>query len=349
MFFMTIKHADIVSVDRYCGINTSVSASHFLRHCSPALTERELQTLELISKGFNNKNIAKAFDVSESTVKSHVKNLLRKFNARSRLELAVLSYRTTGGGGAMGGADISSFGSQSDDGWISISNAKFVINRSGYIVRHNKDWQLLMGGDTCGSMVVDNVHHRDKKAWETFLNAIVQFVPNSHISDVRFISNLGDELTLTLNSFIFHDEFYFVVEKVSTVVDYKDRFNFGFANASNLIESLPGLFYKSRKASTWVMEYVSSGSVKLLGYTPEELVERRDSTWEELIIPEDKFIVWSTVEEAVSGHTPFRIKYKIRCADGVVKSISEWGVGIYGPEGQPIGIEGAIFEDNRVT
>ncbi|HFL7943406.1 TPA: response regulator transcription factor [Pseudomonas putida] len=220
---MATKHADIVSADNCFGMNTNTGSSQPLLRCFQALTEREIQTLDLISKGFNNKNIARAFDVSESTIKSHVQNLLRKFNVRSRLELAVLSYRTECRGEAISGASVSGFASGSDDVWISISNAKFVINRSGCIVRHNKDWQLLMGRDTCGSMAVDNIHHRDKLEWEVLLIAIAGPAPTPHISNITFISSSGAELSLTLNFFVLDDEFYFVVEKVSSAVAYSNK------------------------------------------------------------------------------------------------------------------------------
>ena len=54
-----------------------------------ALTNREQQILELISKGLSNKHIARKLDIVEGTVKVHVKNLLRKLNLRSTVEAAV--------------------------------------------------------------------------------------------------------------------------------------------------------------------------------------------------------------------------------------------------------------------
>ncbi|PMR72984.1 response regulator [Billgrantia endophytica] len=53
-----------------------------------ALTERECLTLRWIAKGLSNKLIAREMGISDSTVKVYVKNLLRKLNLRSRLELA---------------------------------------------------------------------------------------------------------------------------------------------------------------------------------------------------------------------------------------------------------------------
>ncbi|MBF6057397.1 MULTISPECIES: response regulator [Thiomicrorhabdus] len=56
------------------------------------LTERERQTLKLISKGLSNKLIARELGISDGTVKVYVKNLLRKLGLRSRLELAAWSH-----------------------------------------------------------------------------------------------------------------------------------------------------------------------------------------------------------------------------------------------------------------
>nr|WP_294108108.1 two-component system response regulator NarL [Providencia sp.] len=54
-----------------------------------ALTPRESDILELISHGLSNKMIARKLDIAESTVKVHVKHLLKKLNLKSRVEAAV--------------------------------------------------------------------------------------------------------------------------------------------------------------------------------------------------------------------------------------------------------------------
>ena len=67
-----------------------------LREAQPArprdisqLTRREREILLLISDGMTNKAIARKLAISESTVKVHVKYLLKKMNLKSRLEAAV--------------------------------------------------------------------------------------------------------------------------------------------------------------------------------------------------------------------------------------------------------------------
>ena len=54
-----------------------------------SLTPRELQILQLLAEGLSNRSISEDLHISEGTVKVHVKNLLRKANAKSRTEMAV--------------------------------------------------------------------------------------------------------------------------------------------------------------------------------------------------------------------------------------------------------------------
>jgi two-component system nitrate/nitrite response regulator NarL len=54
-----------------------------------SLTRRELQIVKYIAEGMSNKLIGRKLDIAESTVKVHVKHLLKKLGLRSRVEAAV--------------------------------------------------------------------------------------------------------------------------------------------------------------------------------------------------------------------------------------------------------------------
>lgn len=54
-----------------------------------SLTPREKEILAWLTKGISNKEIARFLNVSESTIKLHVQNLLRKLNLHSRVQAAV--------------------------------------------------------------------------------------------------------------------------------------------------------------------------------------------------------------------------------------------------------------------
>lgn len=62
-----------------------------------SLTNREYEILSLIAKGMSNKVIARELDISDGTVKVHVKHLLKKLGLRSRVEAAVWMVHQKGG------------------------------------------------------------------------------------------------------------------------------------------------------------------------------------------------------------------------------------------------------------
>jgi len=55
------------------------------------LTPRELEILEYVASGLSNKMIARELNITDGTVKLHVKAILRKLGLHSRVEAAVLA------------------------------------------------------------------------------------------------------------------------------------------------------------------------------------------------------------------------------------------------------------------
>lgn len=53
------------------------------------LTPREREILQALARGDSNKEIARHFDLAESTVKIHVQNILKKLHLNSRVQAAV--------------------------------------------------------------------------------------------------------------------------------------------------------------------------------------------------------------------------------------------------------------------
>jgi two-component system NarL family response regulator len=58
-----------------------------------ALTARELSVIRLLAEGKTNKEIANALDLSEKTVKNHVRNIFHKLHAYDRTHAAMLALR----------------------------------------------------------------------------------------------------------------------------------------------------------------------------------------------------------------------------------------------------------------
>jgi DNA-binding NarL/FixJ family response regulator len=64
-----------------------------LRELEQEPTNREIEVLQLISDGLVNREIGQRLFLSEETVKSHVRHLLAKLQARSRAHAVAVGFR----------------------------------------------------------------------------------------------------------------------------------------------------------------------------------------------------------------------------------------------------------------
>ena len=69
-------------------INTALTLPHNISS-ETLLSPRERLIAIAIARGASNKQIARDFDIAETTVKAHVQNILRKLNMASRVQIAV--------------------------------------------------------------------------------------------------------------------------------------------------------------------------------------------------------------------------------------------------------------------
>ncbi|MBZ8176707.1 response regulator [Corynebacterium sp. 3HC-13] len=60
---------------------------------TPGMTERESEILTLICQGLSNRRIADHLKIAETTVKTHIKNLLRKTDTSDRVNLVIWAAR----------------------------------------------------------------------------------------------------------------------------------------------------------------------------------------------------------------------------------------------------------------
>ena len=64
------------------------------RRVKQSLSEREIEILELVCKGFTNKEIASALQLSQFTVRNHLNNITMKLEVTDRTEAAFVAIQT---------------------------------------------------------------------------------------------------------------------------------------------------------------------------------------------------------------------------------------------------------------
>ena len=75
------------------GVDTDNALSDEQRQALSFLTRREVEVLAEIGTGATNAELAQRLFIAETTVKTHVKNLLHKLGARDRVALVLLAQR----------------------------------------------------------------------------------------------------------------------------------------------------------------------------------------------------------------------------------------------------------------
>ncbi|MFA7550817.1 MAG: EAL domain-containing protein [Sedimentibacter sp.] len=113
---------------------------------------------------------------------------------------------------------------------------------------------------------------------------------------------------------------------------------------SVLLSHLPGLAYRCNYDHDWTMQYVSAGCFNLTGYTAESLINNRDLSFNDLIVPEYRKPLWKEWKRILAKKLPFKYEYEIMTAQGERKWILEMGQGVYDNEGEAEALEGIILD-----
>ncbi|NLC76484.1 MAG: diguanylate cyclase, partial [Clostridia bacterium] len=111
-----------------------------------------------------------------------------------------------------------------------------------------------------------------------------------------------------------------------------------------LLENLPGMAYRCKFDEHWTMEFVSKGCYDLTGYKSESLLYNRELSFNDLIVPEYRDVLWAEWERVIEERRLFRYEYEIITATGERKWVLETGQGVFGDDGEVVALEGIIID-----
>jgi len=113
---------------------------------------------------------------------------------------------------------------------------------------------------------------------------------------------------------------------------------------SVLLSHLPGMAYRCQYDRDWTMEYVSEGCLELTGYPTSSLIGNRDLSFNDLIAPEYREILWEKWKQVLAERKPFKDEYEIVTRAGVRKWVIEMGQGLFDSRGRIEALEGIILD-----
>lgn len=113
---------------------------------------------------------------------------------------------------------------------------------------------------------------------------------------------------------------------------------------SVLLSRLPGLAYRAKYDEHWTVLYVSEGCKALTGYDSENLLDNRDISFNDIIVPKYREAIRAEWDRVLPLHIPFAFEYEIITKEGTPKWVWETGQGLYGHDGEVIELEGIILD-----
>lgn len=113
---------------------------------------------------------------------------------------------------------------------------------------------------------------------------------------------------------------------------------------SVLLSNFPGMAYKCNFDRNWTMQFVSEGCFELTGHRPENIINNRDLSFNELIAPEFQEHLWQVWGDAVKNRQAVREEFVIVTATGERKWVLEQGQPVYNEMGFVESLEGLILD-----
>ena len=95
-----------------------------------------------------------------------------------------------------------------------------------------------------------------------------------------------------------------------------------------LMDNIPGVFFRCACDEHWTMEHMSSGVSGLTGYSVDDLVGNKKLSFASLIHPDDVEMVEQKVLAAVEQRAAWNLEYRLATIDGTYTWVSEQGVGV---------------------
>ncbi|MEN6340259.1 MAG: PAS domain S-box protein, partial [Clostridiaceae bacterium] len=113
---------------------------------------------------------------------------------------------------------------------------------------------------------------------------------------------------------------------------------------SVLLSNLQGVAFRCLFDRKWTMQFVSQGCFALTGYQPEDLINNKTISFDDIICEEYRDYIWRESTRALEEHRSCRYEYEILTASGERKWVLEINQVVYDDAGTVEAMEGIIID-----
>ncbi len=239
----------------------------------------------------------------------------------------------------------------------SIGDAVIATDTGGYITRMNPMAEKFTGwtsSDAQGQPLAEVFHIIDSDTRETAANPVEKVLRLGEVvglgNHTVLISKDSTERQIADSGAPIRNREGHIVGVVlvfrNITAEYeKDRqLQESERRLSTLMSNLPGMAYRCRNDKNRTMEFISEGSIALIGYAPSDLIGNPTAAYRDLIHPDDQNAVWGQIQKVLKQREPFIQEYRMRTASGEEKWVWEKGMGIFSNDGELLALEGFISD-----
>lgn len=219
-----------------------------------------------------------------------------------------------------------------------------IIHKNGIILDVNDSLLRISGyerQDLIGESFLDGlVHAKDK---ETVIKSFSDY--NSSPFVVRGVKKDKSELFLEIEAKEVTYKGNLV--RIAAVRDVSERYTLqkqvkaSQQKLDNLMGNLPGLAYVCKNVHAWEMVFLSEGCFDLLGYHPDEIIDKNIISYDELIDSKHQKYVWETIQKSINKMESFELEYCIYDKSGQKKWVWE--------RGKPVRVGGEILLEGFIS
>lgn len=226
-----------------------------------------------------------------------------------------------------------------------------IIGKNRHIIKMNDKFAEILARskeELVGMNWVNLIYPEDLEKNEELLSAFEAGDIENYTLEKRFVKPDGSSIWANMDVTTLQQnrgqEYLCIIQDINSRKLIEEALRESERSKSVLLSHLPGMAYRCRYDREWTMEFLSDGCLELTGYTSECLIDNRQVSFNDLIVPEYREIIWQEWERVLALREQFKFEYEIITAKGERKWVWEIGQGIYDEDGKVEELEGIVID-----